>query len=110
MKRYTYPAIFVKDEDKNEFNVLFPDLEIVTDGRFVEEAYLYAKASLKEYFLYAEKFNLDYNFPSSFDSVRKVANKDEFVLLVDTEIDEKELEKVGMKYEDLIRIDFKLTF
>lgn len=30
--------------------------------------------------------------------------------IVVCEIDEKELEKVGMKYEDLIRIDFKLTF
>lgn len=93
MKRYTYPAIFVKDEEKNEFNVLFPDLEIVTDGRFVEEAYLFAKASLKEYFLYAERFNFDYNYPSSFENVRKVVGKEEFVLLVDTEIDEKELVK-----------------
>ena len=91
MKRYTYPAIFVKDKEKDEFNVLFPDLEIVTDGRFVEEAYLYAKASLKQYFLYAEKFNLDYNYPSSFELVQNTADKGEFVLLVDTEIDEKEL-------------------
>ena len=95
MKRYTYPAIFVKDKDKNEFNVLFPDLEIVTDGRFVEEAYLYAKASLKEYFKYAEKFELDYNFPSSFEHVRNTTEKDEFVLLVDTEIEDNELSKRG---------------
>lgn len=93
MKRYTYPAIFVKDEEKNEFNVLFPDLDIVTDGRFVEEAYLYAKASLKEYFKYAEKFDIDYNFPSSFENVRRVAEKEEFVLLVDAELDERGLGK-----------------
>ena len=30
--------------------------------------------------------------------------------IVVCEIDEKELEKMGMKYEDLIRINFNLTF
>lgn len=91
MKRYTYPAIFVKDREKDEFNVLFPDLEIVTDGKFVEEAYLYAKASLKAYFVYAEKYELDYNYPSPFEIVQKNADKNEYVMLVDAEIEEKDL-------------------
>lgn len=91
MKRYIYPAIFVKDEEKGEFNVYFPDLEIVTDGRFVEEAYLYAKASLREYFSYIEKFDLDYNLPSLFEDVRKNVGKEEFILLVDAEVDDKKM-------------------
>ena len=36
--RYVYPAIFVKDED-DSYKVLFPDLDISTDGKIMEEAF-----------------------------------------------------------------------
>lgn len=93
MKRYIYPAVFVKDKEKNEFSVIFPDLEIATDGRFVEEAYLYAKASLKAYILYAEKFDMDYNQPTLFENISRVTRENEYVLLVEADINEKELLK-----------------
>ena len=43
MKSFVYPAIFVKDQEDNTYKVFFPDLELITDGAFVEEAFLYAK-------------------------------------------------------------------
>ena len=41
MKQFLFPAVFFKDEDI--FTVLFPDLNITTEGETVEEAYLFAK-------------------------------------------------------------------
>ena len=41
-KQYLYPAIFVKDED-DAYQVIFPDLDIFTDGVNLSEAYLAAK-------------------------------------------------------------------
>lgn len=91
MKSYTYPAIFVKDEDNQEYKVFFPDLQITTDGRFLEEAYLYAKASLKAYFVYVEKYDLDYNLPTSFDEVKSTSPSGSQVLLVDADVYKKDL-------------------
>ena len=52
MKSYTYPAIFIKDQENDGYQVLFPDLEVTSKGEFIEEAFLYAKATLKAYFVY----------------------------------------------------------
>ena len=41
MKSFVYPAIFIKDKDEDVYRVLIPDLELTTDGSFIEEAYLY---------------------------------------------------------------------
>ena len=37
--RYVYPAIFMKDED-GDCKVLFPDLDLTTDGKVMEEAFM----------------------------------------------------------------------
>lgn len=91
MKSYTYPAIFIKDNDSEEYKVLFPDLELTTDGNFIEEAYLYAKACLKAYFVYVEKYDLDFNMPSDFELVKKACKPEEVVMLVDADVLDKDL-------------------
>ena len=57
MKNYVYPAVFIKDKENDIYRVLFPDIELTTDGTVVEEAFLYAKEFLKAYFVYIEKYD-----------------------------------------------------
>ena len=92
-KTFVYPAIFIKDKQKDEQHctVLFPDLDITTDGNFMEEAYLYAKECLKAYFVCAEKYDFEYNLPSEFETKQKTTKSDECVMLIDTTITDKDL-------------------
>ncbi len=90
MKSFVYPAIFIKDDDEDVVRVLFPDLELTTDGSFIEEAYLFAKEMLKAYFTYIEKYDLDFNQPTDFDIVKKSCEEGDIVMLVDAEIEGKE--------------------
>ena len=92
MNSFIYPAIFVKDEINSGYKVLFPDLEITTDGAFVEEAFLYAEALLKAYFAYAIKYDLGYNLPSEFDKVNRKLGKNEFVMLIRARVSKKDIE------------------
>ncbi len=87
MKSFVYPAIFIKDKEDEMYRVLIPDLELTTDGAFMEEAYLYAKAMLKAYFSYIDKYELDFNLPTDFETVKKSCDKDDIVMLLDTEIE-----------------------
>ena len=80
MKQFLFPAIFFKEDDK--YTVLFPDLNITTDGDTVEEAFLFAKDSLKVYCSYVEKFELDIDMPSRFDEIQK-KNPKNLVMLID---------------------------
>ena len=91
MKSYVYPAIFIRDEEDGSYKVLFPDLELTTDGRFVEEAYLYAQELLKAYFVCALKHDLDYNLPTDFEKIKKFAAAGEHVMLVVADITKKDL-------------------
>ena len=45
MKQFLFPAVFIKTE--NEYTVVFPDLNITTEGDTLEEAYLFAKDYLR---------------------------------------------------------------
>ncbi len=92
MKSFVYPAVFVKDKEENMYRVLFPDLELTTDGAFVEEAFLYAKEALKAYFVYVEKYELDFNMPSDFDSVYKKFAKTDLVMLIDADVTKKDIQ------------------
>ena len=88
MKSFVYPAIFIKDRDEDVYRVIFPDLDLTTDGSFVEEAYLFAKEMLKAYFTYIDKYDLDFNQPSDFELVKKSCESDDIIMLVDADIEE----------------------
>ena len=49
MQGYIYPAIFYKDNDDGVYRVYFPDIELATEGKVMEEAFLWAKEFLKCY-------------------------------------------------------------
>lgn len=91
MKSFAYPAVFIKDKEDEVYRVFFPDLELTTDGNFVEEAFLYAKSALKAYFVYVEKYDLDFNMPTDFERVKRSCKSDDVVMLIDAEISEKDL-------------------
>ena len=84
MKKYhfLYPAIFVKDED-GTCQVLFPDLNIYTDGKNMSEAYLYAKDLLRVYFTYALKYETDYNKPTKLEALLPKCKNNETVMYID---------------------------
>ena len=73
------------------YKVLFPDLDISTDGQFVEEAFLYAQELLKAYFVATMKYDFDFNLPTEFEKVKKASKKDELVMLISTDVTKKDL-------------------
>jgi len=91
MKSFVYPAIFVKDSEDESYKVLFPDLEITTDGAFVEEAFLYAKELLKAYFVAIMKYDLDFNMPTDFDKVKKASKPSYLVMLISADVTKKDI-------------------
>ena len=91
MKSFVYPAIFIKDNEEDNYKVLFPDLEVTTDGQFVEEAFLYAKELLKAYFVAVMKYDLDFNMPSEFERVQKSAKKGEIIMLIHADVTKKDI-------------------
>ncbi len=84
---FVYPAIFVKDANDDSYQVLFPDLNIYTDGLNITEAYIRARELLKVYFSYAMKYETDFNLPSKMDKLLEKLNKNETVMLIDAEVD-----------------------
>lgn len=91
MKSFVYPAVFVKDIEENTYKVYFPDLELMTDGAFVEEAFLYAKEALKAYFVYVQKYDLDFNYPSEFEPLKFSCRPNEFLMLIDADVTKADL-------------------
>ena len=91
MRNYAYPAVFMIDKEDGTYHVLFPDLELTIDSDKVEEAYAYAKASLKAYFVCCEKYDLSYNEPSDFEDVKKSCKKDDLPMIIEVEVDDKDL-------------------
>ena len=81
MQQFIYPAIFYMDEE--ETKVYFPDLDISTAGKDYDDAYLFAKALLKTYFMYVITNDFDFDFPSNLVDVSARCGKNEMALLID---------------------------
>ena len=80
--RFLYPAIFMKDES-GACQVIFPDLNIYTDGANMSEAYLYAKDLLRVYFTYALKYETEYNKPTKLEALLPKCKENETVMYID---------------------------
>lgn len=89
--QFVYPAIFVKVED--QICVSFPDLGIVTDGESYEEAFLFAKDSLRVYCEYILKLDLEISEPSFFENIDEKNFLDK-VMLIDAVIFTKKEETI----------------
>lgn len=89
MQRFVYPAIFYKDDDL--YRVLFPDLELTAYGKVMEEAYIYAKEFLRQYFIKVLKYDFDFNYATDFEEVKSKCKKDDVVMLIEADITDKDL-------------------
>ena len=93
MQGYIYPAIFYKDNDDGVYRVYFPDIELATEGKVMEEAFLWAKEFLKAYFVQVQKYGFEYNEPSEYEVVRAKTANDSTVMLIVAVVTKKDLKK-----------------
>lgn len=84
--QFLYPAIFVRDEN-DSFQVIFPDLDIYTDGKNMSEAFLFAKDLLYVFFSYAVKYDVDFNKPSKLENLALKCKENETVMYVDAVVE-----------------------
>lgn len=89
LKLYLYPLVIMRDDyDDDKFVAMIPDLGISTDGKNIEEAYLYCKDYLRVYIERALTYDLEFNLPTEIGKIMK-KYKDCKVMLVETVVDTK---------------------
>lgn len=69
MEQYIFPAVFFQEEGEQDYTVVFPDLNIFTDGKSIVEAFLFAKDYLKVYCTYAKKYDVEIATPTKLSEV-----------------------------------------
>ena len=96
--QFVFPAIFVKLED-GTYQVVFPDLDIYTDGKTMSEAYvnaednicmeideyenIYQYYNLKDLKKHAIKYDIDFNSPSKIEALMSKCKNNETTMLID---------------------------
>ena len=85
MKRFVYPMVIFENKNDKEFTVLFPDLDIVTTGNTVEEAYIKGRDYLASYLDMATKFDAYIATPSTYEEAEGM-NPKRIVLLADAQV------------------------
>lgn len=86
MKRYIYPAVVYKDKNDDTYTILIPDLDIITVGETIEEAYKNACDHLTTYLKTAVKFDVEIPLASGFFDVAD-KNTKRIVVLTSTILD-----------------------
>lgn len=71
MEQFIFPAVFFQEDEQTDYTVVFPDLNIFTDGKTLVEAFLLAKDYLRVYCSYARKYDMDIDKPSKFLDISK---------------------------------------
>ena len=75
MEQFIFPAVFFQEDGETDYTVVFPDLNIFTDGKTLVEAFLFAKDYLKVYCSYARKYEMDIDTPSKLvDTINRFPN------------------------------------
>lgn len=96
MKRFVYPMVVFENKNDKEYTVLFPDLDIVTSGNTVEEAYVKGRDYLDTYLDLAIKFDSVLPAPSTYTEAEGM-NPKRIVLLADSKLD---VENVSLSAEE----------
>ena len=71
MPKYTYPIIFIHNEETGYHNGYIPDLAIFADGKSPEEVYAEMEAILHNFIYLSTKYNTEIPAPSSLDETVK---------------------------------------
>lgn len=104
MEKYVYPMVLFASSEGQGYTVLFPDLDIVTTGDTVEEAYLRAQDYLQSFLDMATKFESALSEASTYDETKGL-NPKRIVLLTDASAqnDNLVLTKREKKYKNFMK-------
>ena len=90
MKKFTYPAVVYYDEDNKVYVMYIEELGLVAEGTTMEEVHSMMDLYLSRYMCTALSFGLDIPEASKFSDIQQ-KNKNNKVVLVDTQIDDLKL-------------------
>ena len=68
MKSYTYPIVFILNDETKMYNGYIPDLAIVAEGKTLEEAIQDAQSLMTKFFQLVVKYNTTVPPPTSLES------------------------------------------
>jgi predicted RNase H-like HicB family nuclease len=71
MPTFTYPMIFILNEDTELYNGYIPDLLLYCDGETLESVYATARELINYYFELATKYDTEIPQPSTLEEVSK---------------------------------------
>ena len=71
MPKFTYPIVFIFNEEAGVYNGYIPDLCIFSIGNTLEEVYAEAEEKMQEYFKLCTLHDFEFNPPSTLDEVSK---------------------------------------
>lgn len=71
MPKYTYPIIFILNEETKYHNGYIPDLAIFAEGQTPEEVYSGMEEILKNFMYLSNKYNTEIPAPSTLDEITK---------------------------------------
>lgn len=69
--KFTYPMVFIFNEDENIYNGYIPDLTLYCEGETLEAVYACAEELIKYYFELAIKYDTEVIPPSTLEEVTK---------------------------------------
>ena len=69
MPKYTYPVIFILNEETRYHNGYIPDLAIFAEGQTPEEVYAEMEIILKNFMYLSTKYNTEIPEPSTLEQV-----------------------------------------
>lgn len=67
--KFTYPMVFIFNEDENIYNGYIPDLTLYCEGETLETVYACAEELIKYYFELATKYDTEVPTPSPMEEV-----------------------------------------
>lgn len=67
--KFTYPMVFIFNEDESIYNGYIPDLTLYCEGETLESVYSCAEELIKYYFELAVKYDTEVPSPSTMDAV-----------------------------------------
>ena len=67
--KFTYPMVFIFNEDENIYNGYIPDLTLYCEGETLEAVYSCAEELIKYYFELATKYDTEVPTPSTLDAI-----------------------------------------
>jgi len=69
MPKFTYPILFILNEETGQHNGYIPDLALFAEGENPEDVYAEMESILKNFMQISVKYNIEIPEPSKFDDI-----------------------------------------